>query len=161
MAPNPANFIVLSDIYGPKPYKFTGFGDIHGPKVLEGPKALQLYCSNQFLLFLGFLLWFVLGPGGLREAPGGPGKAHGGLWGASRGSPDHPRMQRHGGGRGEACLDRALQKVLVFRFFDLVPGGSGGPREAPRAIRGPSRDPRGPPGGPRNLRQTKAKNLET
>ncbi len=20
-------------------------------------------------------------------------------------SPDHPRMQRHGGGRGEACLD--------------------------------------------------------
>ncbi len=27
-------------------------------------------------------------PGGLREAPGGPGKAHGWLWGASRGPPD-------------------------------------------------------------------------
>ncbi len=26
-----------------------------------------------------FLLWFVLGPGGLPEAPGDPGKAHGGL----------------------------------------------------------------------------------
>ncbi len=29
------------------------------------------------------LLWLVLGPGGLRKAPGGPGKAHVGLWGAS------------------------------------------------------------------------------
>ncbi len=28
-------------------------------------------------ILLGFLLWFVLGPGGLLEASGGPGKAHG------------------------------------------------------------------------------------
>ncbi len=33
------------------------------------------------------LLWFVLGAGGLRESPGDPGKAHGVLWGASRGPP--------------------------------------------------------------------------
>ncbi len=36
-----------------------------------------LHCSVNSFRFLGFLLWFVLGPGGLREAPGGPGKAHG------------------------------------------------------------------------------------
>ncbi len=40
-------------------------------------------------------------------------------------------------------LDRALHKVLVFRFFNPGPGGSGAPREAPRALRGPSP---GPPG---------------
>jgi hypothetical protein len=28
-------------------------------------------------------------------------------------------------------LSGAKQKVRVFRFFDLSPGGSGGPREAP------------------------------
>jgi hypothetical protein len=48
-------------------------------------------------------------------------------------------------------LSKALQKVWVFRFFDPDPGASGGPREPPWLIRGPSRD----------LRQTKAKNLET
>ena len=35
------------------------------------------HCSVNSFRFLGFLLWFVLGPGDLREAPGGPGKAHG------------------------------------------------------------------------------------
>ncbi len=35
-------------------------------------------------------LWFVLGPGGLREAPGGPGKAYGGLWGPPGGPPYPP-----------------------------------------------------------------------
>ncbi len=50
----------------------------------------QLHRSVNSSRFLGFLLWFVLGPGGLREAPGGPGKAHGWLWGASRGPPDTP-----------------------------------------------------------------------
>ncbi len=54
-----------------------------------------------------------------------------------------------------------LQKVWVLRFFDPGPGGSGGPREVPWPIPGPSRGLRGPPGGPRDLRQTKAKNLET
>ena len=28
--------------------------------------------------FLGLVIWFVLGAGGLRKRPGGPGKAHGG-----------------------------------------------------------------------------------
>ena len=39
-----------------------------------------LLCSVNAFRFLGLLLWFVLGPGGLREAPGGPRKAHGWLW---------------------------------------------------------------------------------
>ena len=30
-----------------------------------------------YFRFLGFLLWYVLCPGGLLEAPGGPRKAHG------------------------------------------------------------------------------------
>ncbi len=37
----------------------------------------HLLCSVNSFRFLGFLIGFVLGPGGLREAPGGPGKAHG------------------------------------------------------------------------------------
>ncbi len=32
---------------------------------------------SHFFRFLGFVLWCVLGAGGLREAPGGPAKAHG------------------------------------------------------------------------------------
>ncbi len=38
---------------------------------------LRLHCLINSFRFLGFLLWFVLGPGGSREAPGGPGKPHG------------------------------------------------------------------------------------
>jgi hypothetical protein len=49
-----------------------------------------LHRSVNSFRFLGFLLWLVLGPGGLLETPGGPGKAHGWLWGASRGPPDLP-----------------------------------------------------------------------
>ncbi len=45
--------------------------------------------------FLSFLLWFVLGPGGFREAPGGPGNAHGEL--CSGGSPGAPRSPRDPG----------------------------------------------------------------
>ncbi len=37
----------------------------------------SLHCFR----LLSFLLWFVLGPGGLRKAPGGPGKANGRPWG--------------------------------------------------------------------------------
>ncbi len=44
-----------------------------------------LDCLITSFRLLGFLLWFVLGPRGLREAPRDPGNAHGGLWGASRG----------------------------------------------------------------------------
>jgi hypothetical protein len=39
------------------------------------------------------LLWFALGPGVFREAPGGPGKAHGGLWGGLPGAPERPRTR--------------------------------------------------------------------
>jgi hypothetical protein len=54
-------------------------------------KSLHLlHRSINYFRFLICLLRFVLGPGGLREAPGGPGKAHGELWGAPRGSPDPP-----------------------------------------------------------------------
>ena len=42
-------------------------------------------------------------------------------------------------------------------FFEPGPGGSGGPREAPRAVRGPSRCLRRPPGSPRDLKQAKSK----
>ncbi len=43
--------------------------------------------------FLGFLLWFVVGPRGLRERPGGPGKTHGEPWRTSRGPPEPPRRK--------------------------------------------------------------------
>ncbi len=36
-----------------------------------------LHGSVNSCRFLSFSLWFVLGPGGFREASGGPGKAHG------------------------------------------------------------------------------------
>ncbi len=55
------------------------------PPIWRPPE--MLHCSINSFRFLDFLLWFVLGPGGLREAPGGPGKAQGGLWGASRTLP--------------------------------------------------------------------------
>jgi hypothetical protein len=48
------------------------------------------HCLVNSFRFLDFLLWFVLGPGGLRLAPRGPGKAHGWLWGAPRGPPELP-----------------------------------------------------------------------
>ncbi len=53
-----------------------------------GSKAkTEDHCLINCFRFQGFLLWFVLGPGGPREAPGNPGKADGGLWGTSRGPP--------------------------------------------------------------------------
>ncbi len=57
-------------------------------------------------------------------------------------------------------LNGALQKVWVFRFFDPGPGGSGGPREASLSAGLPGA-PGGLPEAPRDLGQTKAKNLET
>ncbi len=53
-------------------------------------RSRNLHCLINSFRFLCFLLWFVLGPGGLREAPEGPGNAHGGLWGASPGPPEPP-----------------------------------------------------------------------
>ena len=44
---------------------------------------------------------------------------------------------------------------------DPGPGLPEAPGRLPRAIRGPSRGPRRPPGGPRSLRQPNAKNLDT
>jgi hypothetical protein len=44
-------------------------------------RRVHPHCSSNSFRFLGFLHWFVLGPGGLWQAPGGPGKAHGELWG--------------------------------------------------------------------------------
>ena len=46
-------------------------------------------------------------------------------------------------------------KSIGFYVFWPGTGGVRGPREAPRAIRGPSRGLRGLPGGPRDLRQSK------
>ncbi len=61
---------------------------------LSGTKATildeigrYLHRSVKVFRLLGFLLCFVLDPGGLREAPGGPGKAHGQLWGGLPGAP--------------------------------------------------------------------------
>ncbi len=45
--------------------------------IVYSESPCNLHCSVIFFRFLGFLLWFVLSPGGLREAPGGPGEAHG------------------------------------------------------------------------------------
>ncbi len=39
-----------------------------------------------------FFFWFLLGPRGFRGDPGGPGKAHGGFWGASPGPADPPGL---------------------------------------------------------------------
>ena len=50
-------------------------------------------------------------------------------------------------------------KSMGFLFFDQGPGGSGGPREAHLSY--PWALPGHPGGGPRDIRQTKAKNLET
>ena len=76
------------------------------------------------------------------------------------------RSERRGRSRGAAvasdrkaqvrCLNGALQQICFFCFvFGLGPRGSGAKRP-PRALRGPSRSFRGPPGGLRDLRQTKA-----
>jgi hypothetical protein len=56
--------------------------------VRDSAEVCHLICSVKSLRFLGSLLWFVLGPGGLQEAPGDRGNAHGGLSGASREPPD-------------------------------------------------------------------------
>ncbi len=60
-------------------------------------------------------------------------------------------------------LSRALQKTLVFRFFEPAPGGSGGPREAPLsypwAFLGPSGASRRPP-GPKTNQSEKTRNLK-
>ncbi len=55
---------------------------------VSGGSGALLHCSVDSFRFLGFLLCCVLGPGGFREAPGGPGKAHGWPWRASRVPPD-------------------------------------------------------------------------
>ncbi len=43
----------------------------------NNPRQPRLDCLINPQVFYGFVFWFVLGPGGLREAPGDPGKAHG------------------------------------------------------------------------------------
>ncbi len=57
-------------------------------------------------------------------------------------------------------LGRSVGPCKKYGFLGCWgdPGGPGGPL---RAIRGPSRGLRGPPGSPRDLKQTKAKNLKT
>ncbi len=40
----------------------------------------QLDLLTNTFRFLGFLVWFVVDPRGLREGSGGPRKAHGGPW---------------------------------------------------------------------------------
>ena len=58
-------------------------------------------------------------------------------------------------------LRRAMQKYGFLCFLIRAPEPREAPGWSPWAIRGPSRGLRRPPGGPRDLRQTKAKNLET
>ncbi len=59
-------------------------------------------------------------------------------------------------------LDKALQRVWGFRFFDPGPGGSGGSREAPQsppwAFPGPPGASRRPP-GPKTNQSEKPRNL--
>ncbi len=54
--------------------------EVLGPREIRGivPQGFSMLAPSlsQFFRFLGSLLWFVLGYGGRREAPGGPGKAH-------------------------------------------------------------------------------------
>jgi hypothetical protein len=52
-----------------------------GPTKIGRARYLAMFhavphCLINSFRFLGFLLWFVLRPGALREALGGPGKAH-------------------------------------------------------------------------------------
>jgi hypothetical protein len=55
----------------------------------SGHELAVLHCSVKSFRSLGFLLWFVLGPGGLREAeaPGLPTEG-------PRGPPGGPRSSR-------------------------------------------------------------------
>ncbi len=70
-----------------------------------------LHCSINSFRFLRFLLWFVLGPEGLREAPG---KAHGGLCWASPGAPGAPgaRVQKP---KNPYCLQGPLKRLSKWR----------------------------------------------
>ncbi len=77
---------------------------------------------------------------------------------ASARSPSQSGHASEPRGTHSRPLSRAPQNLRVFMFFDPGPGASGGPRKAPLSY--PWAFP-GPPGGPRDLRQTKAKNLET
>ncbi len=88
----PSGFLVACGATAKKPHIFQkrvfvglgtpGLQQNTWPKTHFGIPVDTLHCSNNYFRFLGFLLWFGLGPGGLREAPGNPGKAHGGLWGS-------------------------------------------------------------------------------
>ncbi len=53
------------------------------------------------------------------------------------------------------------KKYGFLCFLTRARGGLGAPGRPPRALNGPARSLRRPPGGTRDLRQTKAKNLET
>ncbi len=57
------------------------------------PGSPELHSLINLLRFVGFLIWFVLGPGGLRKTPRGLGKAHVGLWGPP-GGPRTPHRAR-------------------------------------------------------------------
>jgi hypothetical protein len=119
--------------------------------------------------FLGFVLWFVLGFESLREAPGGPGEAHGGRSGASRGPPDPPgpgsqktkilsfcrdidRMCAASWGNPVHLHPRGPRlwpccSVASFRFLGLLHWfvlGPGGLREAPGGPGGRREAPGGP-----------------
>ncbi len=77
MSPKPYEFIGFGGIHGPKPYEFIGFGGVAYPSY----QAIPVY-----FWFLGFLLWFVLGPGASGRSPEAPGRPTEGLPGA----PDPP-----------------------------------------------------------------------
>ncbi len=83
------------------------------------PSRQILHCAVNYFRFLGFLLWFVLGPGSLREAPGGPGKAHGWPSGPSRGLPERP-----GPGSKNLKTNMCCRALLSGREFESARGST-------------------------------------
>ncbi len=64
------------------------------------------------------MLWFVLGPGGLRQAPGGPGKAYGGLSGRTLKVSDHcGTTPKSGQNRSDSLCAGLWAPCLVFRAW--------------------------------------------
>jgi hypothetical protein len=79
---------------------------------------------------------------GLREAPRGPGKAHGWLWGASRGPRTPPGPGSKNTKTNTFCRarlsGRAMQTACVFvGFFEAAPPGARAAASRPPA-RGPA-----------------------
>ena len=119
-----------------KPYEFIRFGDIHGPKPYEfiGFGAMDVTKAYEFIGF-----------------------------GAMDGTKPYKFIGFGAMDVTKLWLGRSVGPCKKYGFLGFLTRAPGpeAPGRSPWAIRGPSRGLRGPPGGPRDLRQTKAKNLET